>query len=61
MKKTNSITLKSINKYLTTTAFAFYIFEGTLLAAPSYLNPNVKYTDARKQYLFIFIPIYDIE
>jgi hypothetical protein len=27
------ITLKSINKYLSTTAFAFYIFEGTLLAA----------------------------
>ena len=27
------ITLKSINKYLATTAFAFYIFEGTLLAA----------------------------
>lgn len=27
------ITLKSINKYLSATAFAFYIFEGTLLAA----------------------------
>ncbi len=27
------ITLKSINKYLSITAFAFYIFEGTLLAA----------------------------
>lgn len=27
------ITLKSINNYLSTTAFAFYIFEGTLLAA----------------------------
>lgn len=27
------VTLKSINKYLSTTAFAFYIFEGTLLAA----------------------------
>ena len=27
------ITLKSINKYLATTAFAFYIFEGTLLVA----------------------------
>ncbi|MBI9107808.1 MAG: DUF4386 domain-containing protein [Spirochaetales bacterium] len=27
------ITLKSINKYLATTAFAFYISEGTLLAA----------------------------